>query len=161
MDLCGCACMHGCTWVCLGVSRYTWVCMDVSGFAWVYMGVRAWVCVRGCACMGVCAWVCLGVSRYTWVWDEFSEYLLQTRVLTSADIHILYKFFYNDFSNIIDKVTIFGKLDFRDGDFWHFRDIFGGKIHRGCWLLNLLSLEKLIIVDEKRAYQFFCLLFSK
>ena len=99
------------------------------------MGVRAWVCVHGCA---GCAWVCLGVGRYTWVWDEFSEYLLQTRVLTSADIHILYKFFYNDFSNIIDKVTIFGKLDFRNGDFWHFRDIFGATVYskNGYYIYN-------------------------
>ena len=30
-------------------------------------------------------WVCSGVCGYAW--DEFSEYLLETRVLTSADFN--------------------------------------------------------------------------
>ena len=44
-------------------------------------------------CMGVLrsVWVCAGLPRYAWmrvrVWDEFSEFLLENRVLTSADFN--------------------------------------------------------------------------
>ena len=47
------------------------------------MGVYGYV--RVCAGVRSCAWGCVDVHRY--VWDEFSEYLLETRVLTSADFN--------------------------------------------------------------------------
>ena len=55
--------MHGYVWVCAGVRRYVRVC---TGVRW---------CVRGYA------WV------YACVWDEFSEFLLENRVPTSADFN--------------------------------------------------------------------------
>ena len=57
------------------------MCGDVHGCVRVCAGVR-W-CAQ--AFMGVyrCVKVCTSVHGY--VWDEFSEYLLETRVLTSAD----------------------------------------------------------------------------
>ena len=58
------------------------VCVNVQvhGYAWVCGGGPGYV------------WKCSGVCIYTWVctgcvWDEFSEYLLETRVLTSADFN--------------------------------------------------------------------------
>ena len=61
--------------------RYAWVC-----------GVYAGVCG--------CAW--LGVSMCGWMWDEFSEYLLETRFLTSANYntHPLRIFFFKFSTNI-------------------------------------------------------------
>ena len=52
--------------------------------AWVWSGVRRSALV----CADVCGWVCSSVCGYKWVWDEFSEYLLETRVLTSADFNM-------------------------------------------------------------------------
>ena len=84
-------CVHGCARVCVGVKGSAWVCRCVRGCARVCAGVRgcAWVCV------GVhrCAWICMGVRI---VWDEFSEFLLENRVPTSADFntyHIRILFF--------------------------------------------------------------------
>ena len=79
--------MCGCVRVCVGVSRFARVCASVH--RWVCVGGRgsAWVCVYGygqvCAGMGGCrcAWVC------ACVWDEFSEFLLENRVPTSADFN--------------------------------------------------------------------------
>ena len=99
-----CGGVRGCERVCTGMRRYTWVYMGVSGHTWVCLSVRrcAWVCVgvhdcawvregmRGyvwaCAGMHVCAHVCAGVCGC--VWDKFSEYLLETRFLTSASFAI-------------------------------------------------------------------------
>ena len=60
-------------------------------------GVCMGVCECAQVCMGGpgCVWKCTHVCGYTWVcigkgdcvWDEFSEYLLETRVLTSADFN--------------------------------------------------------------------------
>ena len=73
--------------MCVGVRRCTRVCA----------GVRRCVCVRGCAgeAMRGCAWVwewaegglrgCAWVCAY--VWDEFSEFLPENRVPTSADFN--------------------------------------------------------------------------
>ena len=56
--MCGvCASVHTCTWVWVGVCRYARVCTEVRG------------------CLQMC------------VLDEFSEYLLETRVNTSADFN--------------------------------------------------------------------------
>ena len=65
---------------------------DVSG---LWVGVGALVCGSG---PGVCAVVCgsvqvyVGVHGCAEVWvggrDEFSEYLLETRVLTSPDFNM-------------------------------------------------------------------------
>ena len=58
-----CGDVHGCERVCAGVCECVWVCTVVCGGAWG----------------------CMDVHRY--VWDEFSEYLLETRVLTTADFN--------------------------------------------------------------------------
>ena len=73
------------------------VCPGVHGYAQVHAGVRwcAWVCAKGCAgCTvqaDVCQWaqVCVEVSGClrVCVWDEFSGYLLENRVPTSADFN--------------------------------------------------------------------------
>ena len=60
--------MPGCSRVCSGVPA--WVYLGVPGCMLVYVGVQG--CLRVCAC----------------VWDEFSEFLPETRVLTSADFNI-------------------------------------------------------------------------
>ena len=74
------------------------VCTGVSMCVQVYIHVRGWVRVGGCLCARVCA-VCAGVHGCVWksaevceclrvcVLDEFSEYLLETRVNTSADFN--------------------------------------------------------------------------
>ena len=72
------------------------VCGCVPGYAQVYSG-----CVRVCAVVLRCRWMCVrwcawaGVRGYVHVWDDFSEFLPETRVLTSVDfntypIRILY-----------------------------------------------------------------------
>ena len=60
----------GCAWVCKGVRGYVQGCT-------VWAGVRkcALVCIEVRGCLRVC------------VWDEFSEYLLENRVTTSADFN--------------------------------------------------------------------------
>ena len=82
-----------CAQVCMGVCRYARVCVGmpecarvcevVDGYAWVCVGVHR--CVRVCTGMRWCvrgyAWV------YACVWDEFSEFLLENRVPTSADFN--------------------------------------------------------------------------
>ena len=72
--------ISGHQWVCVGCAR---VCADVHGCAWVYAGVR--VVTRGCR------WVWAGVGRCgrvcACVWDEFSEFLPENRVPTSADFN--------------------------------------------------------------------------
>ena len=57
--------------------------------AWVDMcgmWVSVWVGVHGYAGMNGYAWVCAGMCGC--VWDEFSEYWLETWVLTSADFNM-------------------------------------------------------------------------
>ena len=75
----GCVC--GCVQVCAAHARL------VRGCAQVYVDVC--VIVRGCTqvCVGVCrcAQVCMDVRGC--VWDEFSEFLLENRFLTSADFN--------------------------------------------------------------------------
>ena len=90
---CGvCASVYGCVQVCAGVHRYAWVCAGVCGrmhgvrgFVQVFVGVWAGVCACEYICMGVCgsAQVCVGVR-------EFSEFLPENRVLTSADFNCTY-----------------------------------------------------------------------
>ena len=89
----------GCAWGC------AWVCAGECWCVWVWAGV--WVCASACkcteVCIGVCgcgkecmgvhrhALVCTGVCGYAQVcvcvWDEFSEFLLENRVSTSADFN--------------------------------------------------------------------------
>ena len=75
-DMCGCvqvcagvcrrcASVRRCAWVCFGMSR----CAEVGLGVWKFSGVWVWTGMGGC------------------VWDEFSEHLLETRVLTSADFN--------------------------------------------------------------------------
>ena len=67
-----CAGMRGCAQVCAGVCGCAQVCMGVS--------------VEVCRCLRVC------------VLDEFSEYLLETRVNTSADFNTYPIQIFNNFS---------------------------------------------------------------
>ena len=108
MGMCGvCVGMHGCVWVCTGVCGCARVCAGVRMCArvctgvhkcvQVYIHVRGWVMV----CVGVHTrtWVGVGVHVCVWkfaevrgclrvcVLDEFSEYLLETGVNTSADFN--------------------------------------------------------------------------
>ena len=64
-----CADVPGCTWVYAGVRGCTQVYADVHGYAQLYLGVG------GCVTVGL------------FVQDEFSEYLLEIRVHTSADFN--------------------------------------------------------------------------
>ena len=60
-------CVCGCGWVSLGMCGCALVCGSVQ----VYAGMHGcWVCMGGC------------------VWDEFSEFLLETRILTSTDFNM-------------------------------------------------------------------------
>ena len=74
------------------------VCVSVCG------------CVRGYACVHECVQVCDGVCRCVWecagvhgcMWDEFSEYLLETWVLTSEDFNTYpIRIFYVLFKKIV------------------------------------------------------------
>ena len=60
-----CAGVHGCVRACTGVRKCTYMYVGVFGCVWY-----ARVCVEVC------------------VLDEFSEYLLETRVNTSADFNM-------------------------------------------------------------------------
>ena len=60
---------------CVGVCGLAWVCVDMCGSARVYTEVHGTKCVC--------------------VWDESLEYLLETRILTSADFNTyLNRFFF-------------------------------------------------------------------
>ena len=65
------------------------VCKGVCGCAWVCASVRD--CARVCAVVGGCAQVCVDmhgcVHVCVCVWDEFSEFLPENRVPTSADFN--------------------------------------------------------------------------
>ena len=85
-------CVHGRGGVCVcaGVHRCEHVCASVHTCTWEGAGL--------CLCARVCA-VCAGVHGCLWksaevceclrvcVLNEFSEYLLETRVNTSADFN--------------------------------------------------------------------------
>ena len=75
-----CVGVRGCARVCVSVRGYAKVCMGLhrgAQYGRVCIGVHwyAQVCVKVCGCLRVCAW------------DEFSEYLLENRVPTSADFN--------------------------------------------------------------------------
>ena len=60
-----------------------------------FIKLRAWAGICGVGVRGSVQ-VCTGVCGY--VWDEFSEYLLETRVLTSADFNMYrLQIFYTSF----------------------------------------------------------------
>ena len=63
--------------MCAGMPRCALLCMGVGGCERV--GVRAGV--------GGCARVRAGVHGYACVWDEFSEFLPENSVPTSADFN--------------------------------------------------------------------------
>ena len=71
--------------VCVGVGvfRCPWIWAGVHGC--LQLSVDVCRCVQVCAGMCSCVLGCVDVHRY--VWDEFSEYLLETWVLTSADFN--------------------------------------------------------------------------
>ena len=85
-----CAGVHGCAWVGAGVRGYARVCAGIRRSA---QCGRMCTGVRKCAlvCNGVhwCALVCAEVRGClrVCVWDDFSEYLLENRVPTSADFN--------------------------------------------------------------------------
>ena len=82
--------ISGHQWVCVGCVR---VCVGVYGCVRVCKGVCG--CGRDCTGVHGCALVCVGVYRCVLVgagmresvFDEFSEYLQETRVLISADFN--------------------------------------------------------------------------
>ena len=66
------------------------VCVGMQGCAQVYAGVRSvGGCAQVCASVQWCSLVCAEVRGClrVCVWDEFSEYLLENRVPTSADFN--------------------------------------------------------------------------
>ena len=73
----------GCVPVCASVHECERECAGVAGCAQVCTGVRKWAQV--CASVHRCVWKCMCVCEC--VWDEFSEYLLENRVPTSADFN--------------------------------------------------------------------------
>ena len=93
--VCGCVQVgegvHRLVWVCKGVflflcvCRYVQVCTGMSGCMWVKTGLCGCKYAGECGCVRVCTGVhrCLCVCMQ----DEFSEYLLETWVLTSADFN--------------------------------------------------------------------------
>ena len=75
-----CARVRGCGRVCVGMCGSTQVC---AGVHW---------CVQVCAGVPGCAQMCMGVQQvctgvHMRVWDEFSEFLQENRVPTSADFN--------------------------------------------------------------------------
>ena len=62
-------CIPGHGWMCTGVHRFVQVCMGVCRCEWECVGV--------CMCVRVCGGV-----------REFSEFLQENRVLTSADFNM-------------------------------------------------------------------------
>ena len=89
-----CADEHG--YVCVCVCRYARVCVGMRrgvqcGRMCTSVHWCAQVCIKVCGCLRVCAW------------DEFSEYLLENRVPTSADFDTYpIRFF---FFNLLEKNT--------------------------------------------------------
>ena len=85
----------GCVHVSVGVCGCARVCAGVHRCAWVCAGMRECARVRGCVGMCGSTQVCAGVHWcvrgfawvYACVWDEFSEFLLENRVPTSADFN--------------------------------------------------------------------------
>ena len=79
----------------VGACGWVWVCSgaDSNGCTWMFVGIRVYA--QGCAVGQVyvsvhwCAQVCVEVRGClrVCVWDEFSEYLLENRVPTSADFN--------------------------------------------------------------------------
>ena len=84
-----CLCVRVCG-VCAGVHGCVWKSEEVHKCTYMYLGgcKCEWVCS---VCKGVhgCVWKCAEVCRClrVCVLDEFSEYLLETRVNTSADFN--------------------------------------------------------------------------
>ena len=67
--------------VCLSMYEYACVCVQMMcECALMCVGVHRCVCL----CSGVCVYSCVCTGMRGCVWDEFSENLLETRVLTSA-----------------------------------------------------------------------------
>ena len=78
--------VRGCARVCAGVRECAQVCMGVCGYARVCAGMHgcALVCASVHGCAQMCASVCVDMHA---LWDEFSEFLLENRVPTSADFN--------------------------------------------------------------------------
>ena len=135
-DVCGCAqvCvgMRGRAWVCTsirGMHRCVWVCAGVHGYAQVYVA-----CTGVCGCTQVCTGVCGSVREcvgvYECVLDEFSEYLLETRVNTSADFNtypiriFCYFLLLHYVIHIVEKIQIW---TFKKNLLFSFQNIFLAK----------------------------------
>ena len=71
--------IYCCVRVCAG---FLWLWVGLQGCAPVCMSTYVWVCASMHGCARV--WrMCVGVL-HSCVWDEYSDYLLETRVLTSC-----------------------------------------------------------------------------
>ena len=71
------------------MSRYVWGC--------------AWVCAGMCGCVWVRMCMVVRGDVHGYVWDEFSEYLLENRVPTSAD--------FNTYPiRIFTTISLYGKI---------------------------------------------------
>ena len=96
--------MCRCWWVCVGISECVRVCPRIPGSVQVCAIVCGYTLVFVLVCIGVC-----GYARVcACVWDEFSEFLLENRVLTSADfntypIRIFSYFFLIFFIEILER----------------------------------------------------------
>ena len=79
----------GCVRVCMGVWGYAQVCMGVRGHVRVCSCEHRCVqmCLSLCSCVQVCARVCGCVHVCVCVQREFSEFLLENRVLISVDFY--------------------------------------------------------------------------
>ena len=90
-------------WVCASACKCTEVCIGVCGCGKECMGVHRHALV----CTGVCGYAQVCVC----VWDEFSEFLLENRVSTSAD--------FNTYPIGIFNLRARGKCDLKSkDDFW-------------------------------------------
>ena len=84
---------YGCARVCAGMQGCAWVCAGVRS-----VGGCAQVFVKVSGCLRVCAW------------DEFSEYLLENRVPTSADFNTFPIRIFAQFLTILDNILKICKL---------------------------------------------------
>ena len=178
-----CTCVRSCACVCSGVSRCAWVYMDVCrclcGYEWECAGVCGWMrvylvmpwctwvfvgihgCVRVCVGVQGCVRVCVGMCGCLWyeqvcacVWDEFSEFLLETRVLISADFN-MYPIWIFFFMTLVDGCS---SLAMGTNEIcvrmWYFFSITTTILLRPCFHLHWpQSLGLLVRLSEEKDFR--------